>query len=132
MPLPTTCEGSTWQLCVSQQRLHLSVATGQHSIWTSIQIFRYKLYTVGRKSLSRSYAATYIQYFNSLYNTQAWPALDGAQHAQTMHGPHSSKFLCCSIYFCVVLCIDCFVSFSVLFVCICVLNYCHRLATQLQ
>jgi len=24
------------------------------------------------------------------------------------------------------------VSFSVLFVCICVLNYCHRVATQLQ
>jgi hypothetical protein len=26
----------------------------------------------------------------------------------------------------------CFVSFSVLFVCICVLYYCHRVATQLQ
>jgi len=36
------------------------------------------------------------------------------------------------MYFCVVLCIVCFVSFSVLFVCICVLNYCHRVATQLQ
>ena len=35
------------------------------------------------------------------------------------------------MYFCVV-CIVCFVSFSVLFVCICVLNYCHRVATQLQ
>jgi len=34
--------------------------------------------------------------------------------------------------FCVVLCIVCFVSLSVLFVCICVLNYCHRVATQLQ
>ena len=34
--------------------------------------------------------------------------------------------------FCVVLCIVCFVSFSVLFVCICVLNYRHRVATQLQ
>ena len=34
--------------------------------------------------------------------------------------------------FCVVLCIVCFVTFSVLFVCICVLNYCHRVATQLQ
>jgi len=41
-------------------------------------------------------------------------------------------FLCCSMYFCVVLCIVCFVSFSVLFVCICVLNYCHRVANQLQ
>ena len=40
-------------------------------------------------------------------------------------------FLCCSIYFCV-LCIVCFVSFSVLFVCICVLYYCYRVATQLQ
>jgi hypothetical protein len=36
------------------------------------------------------------------------------------------------MYFCVVLCIVCFVSFSVLFVCICVLYYCHRVATQLQ
>jgi hypothetical protein len=41
-------------------------------------------------------------------------------------------FLCCFMYFCVVLCIVRFVSFSVLFVCICVLNYCHRVATQLQ
>jgi hypothetical protein len=36
------------------------------------------------------------------------------------------------MYFCVVLCTLYFVSFSVLFVCICVLNYCHRVATQLQ
>jgi len=36
------------------------------------------------------------------------------------------------MYFCVVLCISCFVSFSVLFVYICVLNYCHLVATQLQ
>ena len=36
------------------------------------------------------------------------------------------------MYFCVVLCIVCFVSLSVLFVCICVLNNCHRLSTQLQ
>ena len=55
------------------------------------------------------------------------------------HSPHSSKFLCCSMYFlccsmdfCVVLCIVCFVSFSVLFVCICVPYYCHWVATQLQ
>jgi hypothetical protein len=34
------------------------------------------------------------------------------------------------MYVCVVLCI--FVLFYVLFVCICVLNYCHRVATQLQ
>jgi hypothetical protein len=38
--------------------------------------------------------------------------------------------LLCSMFFCV-LCIVCFVS-SVLFLCICVMNYCHRVATQLQ
>jgi len=43
----------------------------------------------------------------------------------------SMYFLCCSMYFCV-LCIVCFVTFPVLFVCICVLNNCHRVATQLQ
>jgi hypothetical protein len=38
------------------------------------------------------------------------------------------------MYFCDVLCIVCFVSFSVLFICtsICLLYYCHRVATQLQ
>jgi len=44
--------------------------------------------------------------------------------AKMGHGPHSSKVLCCSMY--------CFVSFYVLFVCNCVLYYCHRVATQLQ
>jgi len=34
--------------------------------------------------------------------------------AKTGHGPHSSQFLCCSMYFCVVLCI--FVLFYVFFV----------------
>jgi hypothetical protein len=38
----------------------------------------------------------------------------------------------CIHTFCVVVCIVCFVSFSVLFVCVCVLYYCHRVATQLQ
>jgi len=58
--------------------------------------------------------------------------------AKTGQRPHSSKFLCCSMYFlrsmyfCVVLCIVCFVPFSVLFVCIYVLYDCHRVATQLQ
>jgi hypothetical protein len=33
---------------------------------------------------------------------------------------------------CVVLCIVCFVSFYVLFVCKCILYYCHRVTTQLQ
>jgi hypothetical protein len=59
--------------------------------------------------------------------------------AKTGHGLHSSKIFVCSMYFCVVLrifcvvlCIVCFESFSLLFVCICVLNYCHRVTTQLQ
>jgi hypothetical protein len=46
--------------------------------------------------------------------------------AKTGHAPHSSKNKC------VVLCIVCFVSFFVLFVCKCVLYYCHRVVTQLQ
>ena len=45
--------------------------------------------------------------------------------AKTGHGPHSSN--CC-----VVLCIVCFVSFYVLFLCKCVLYNCHRVTTQLQ
>jgi hypothetical protein len=36
------------------------------------------------------------------------------------------------VFFCVVLCTVCLVSFPVLFGCICVLNYCHRVPTQLQ
>ena len=44
--------------------------------------------------------------------------------AKTGHDPHSSKCLCCSVYY--------FVLFCVLFVCKCVLYYCHRLSTQLQ
>jgi len=36
------------------------------------------------------------------------------------------------MYFCVVPCIVCFVTFPVLFVCICVLNNYHRVVTQLQ
>jgi hypothetical protein len=38
---------------------------------------------------------------------------------KTGHGPHSSKLLCCSMYFCIVLCIVCFMSFSVLFIYVC-------------
>ena len=41
--------------------------------------------------------------------------------AKTGHGPHSSKFLCFSLY--------CFYGSLV---CKCVLYYCHRVATQLQ
>ena len=43
--------------------------------------------------------------------------------------PSSCVALC---IFYVVLCIVCLVAFPVLFVCICVLYYCHRMATQLQ
>jgi len=42
------------------------------------------------------------------------------------HGPHSSKL----VVICVVLLL--FVLFYVLFVCKCVLYYCHRVLTQLQ
>ena len=44
---------------------------------------------------------------------------------KTVHGPHSSKFLCCFMY-----CLFCVV--YVLFVCKCALYYCHRVATQLR
>jgi len=46
--------------------------------------------------------------------------------AKTRHGPLSSKLL----VVCVVLLL--FVLFNVLFVCKCVLYYCHRMTTQLQ
>jgi len=46
--------------------------------------------------------------------------------AETGHGPHSSKL----VVICVVLLL--FVLFYVLFVCKCVLYYCHRVTTQLQ
>jgi len=48
--------------------------------------------------------------------------------AKTGHGPHSSWFVKC-VVLCIV-CVDCVV--YVLFVCKCVLYYCHRVATQLQ
>jgi hypothetical protein len=47
-----------------------------------------------------------------------------AKPAKMGHVPHSSKMF--------VLCIVCFVSFYVMFLCKCVLYYCHRVATQLQ
>jgi len=49
-------------------------------------------------------------FFSCNANARVIPAKIG-------HGPHSSKM---------------FVSFCILFVCKCVLHYCHRLATQLQ
>jgi len=42
------------------------------------------------------------------------------------------KFLCSSIYIYIYIYIVCFVSFCLLFLCKCVLYYCHRVATQLQ
>jgi len=63
------------------------------------------------------------------------PGLNPQRRCTAHTLPNFCVVLCiflCSIYFCVVLCIICFVSFSVLFVCICVLNYCHRVATQLR
>ena len=52
--------------------------------------------------------------------------------AKTGHGPHSSQL----VVICVVLLLFVFsvlsVSFYVLFVCKCVLYYCHRVSTQLQ
>ena len=69
--------------------------------------------------------------WKSLINTEvfscfffSYKANSRVKPAKTGHGPHSSKFLCYMYCF--------FVSFSVLFVCICVLYYCHWVATQLQ
>ena len=59
-------------------------------------------------------------------------ANDRVYLAKTGHGLHFSLIvlfhvLCCSMY-----CFVSIVSFCVLFVCKCVLYYCHRMATQLQ
>jgi hypothetical protein len=48
------------------------------------------------------------------------------KHVKTVHGPHSSKL----VVICIVLLL--FVLFHVLFVCKCVLYYCHRVAIQSQ
>jgi hypothetical protein len=58
-------------------------------------------------------------------NARVKPRKDGARPALLQ------IFVLLYIFFCVVLCIVCLVTFSVLFVCICVLYYCHRVATQL-
>ena len=57
---------------------------------------------------------------------------DGARPALFLIFVCPMYFLCCSMYFCVILCIVGFVSLSVLFLCVCVLYCCHRVATQLQ
>jgi hypothetical protein len=58
-----------------------------------------------------------------------FPRLQGkCQGITSQHGARSALFQNC----CVVLCIVCFVSFYVLFLCKCVLYFCHRVTTQLQ
>jgi hypothetical protein len=70
--------------------------------------------------------------FRQLYGKcQGKTRKDGARPALFLILNRSMYFLC-SIYFCVVLCIVCFVSLFVWFLFICVLNYCQRVATQLQ
>jgi hypothetical protein len=74
----------------------------------------------------------FFRAFSSVVNKgQGKIRKDGARPALFLIFVLFYVFLC-SMYFCIVLCIDCFVTFSVLFVCICVLYYCHRVATQLQ
>ena len=70
-------------------------------------------------------------FFSCKANARVKTRKDGARPALFLIFVLFYVILCCSLYFCVVLCIVCFVS-SVLFVCICVLNYCQRVATQLQ
>jgi hypothetical protein len=64
-------------------------------------------------------------------------------HVNYVNLPHTHVYHECSVdemyksaspslYFCVVLCILCFVSSCVLFVCKCVLYNCHRVSTQMQ
>jgi hypothetical protein len=76
-------------------------------------------------SASRHSSATLTEVFPCFFlrctaNSRVKPAKIGARPALNFQ------------YFCVVICIVYFVSFCVLFVCNCVLNYCHPVATQLQ
>jgi hypothetical protein len=58
---------------------------------------------------------------------------NGSRNRLHIHHVNRTRFfLTLKSNFCVVLCIVCFVTYSVFFLCICVLNYCHRVATQLQ
>ena len=65
-----------------------------------------------------------------------WPklfrAFSSVVRQMSGYTPQRRGTACTLPNFCVVLCIVCFVSFRVLFVCKCVLYYCHRVATQLQ
>ena len=67
--------------------------------------------------------------FTCSYTTKHTPRLEGkCQGVTSQDGARPALFQNC----CVVLCIVCFVSLYVLFVCKCVLYYCHRVTTQLQ
>ena len=58
-----------------------------------------------------------------------FPRLSGkCQGITSQDGARTALFQNC----CVVVCIVCFVSFYILFVCKCVLYFCHRVTTQLQ
>jgi hypothetical protein len=64
-----------------------------------------------------------------------YPQLWGKCHGDTRKdGARPALFLIFMLLyvFCVVLCIVCFMTFPVLFLCICVLNNCHRVTTKLQ
>ena len=73
-----------------------------------------------RASLHSS--ATLTEVFPRLF--LSYKANARVKPVKTGHGRHSSKIFCC-------LCIVCFGSFCVLFVCKCVL-YCHRVTAQLR
>jgi len=65
-------------------------------------------------------------------NSRVKPAQDGARPALFVIFVLFCVFFVLSYVFLFFLCIVCFVSFSVLFVCKCVLYYCHWVVTQLQ
>ena len=66
--------------------------------------------------------------FNKKINFKSFALLLGQTGITSQDGAWPALFQNC----CVVLCIVCFVSLFVLFVCKCVLYFCHRVTTQLQ